>query len=222
MATWPGCQPSWRTGENALVETSIIILFKLRLFPVLLRTDVIFTGYDIVPGNVEGHKKKFDAKPWKFEVRFFPQHGLRTKQPASTPLGARHSGRSYWEVWHHPVKTHPPGDCFDTVVILMILSQHLKTRDIERVVDNFVQSGSTFLLTSNFPAKIVRSRWNVYGKVKLQAVIIIVMMMGMFISEEQWVKRRDQISLSTCQPSPGSVFLANTCETILMKMMICI
>ena len=71
MATWPGCQPSWRTGKNALVETSIIILFKARLFPVLLRTDVIFTGYDIVPGNVEGHKKKFDAKPWKFEVRFF-------------------------------------------------------------------------------------------------------------------------------------------------------
>ena len=54
-----------------MVETLVIILFKPRLFPVLLRTDVIFTGYDIVPGNVEGHKKKFNAKPWKFEVRFF-------------------------------------------------------------------------------------------------------------------------------------------------------
>ena len=34
----------------------------------LCRTDVIFTGYDIVPGNVEGHKKKFEGKPWNFEV----------------------------------------------------------------------------------------------------------------------------------------------------------
>lgn len=32
------------------------------------RTDVVFTGYDIVPGNVEGHQKKFSTKPWKFEV----------------------------------------------------------------------------------------------------------------------------------------------------------
>ena len=30
---------------------------------------MVFTGYDIVPGNVEGHKKKFNAKSWKFEVK---------------------------------------------------------------------------------------------------------------------------------------------------------
>ena len=68
-----------------MVETSIIILFKLRLFPVLLRTDVIFTGYDIVPGNVEGHKKKFDAKPWKFEVRFFSLTWFKNKTPSIHP-----------------------------------------------------------------------------------------------------------------------------------------
>jgi len=32
------------------------------------RTDVVFTGYDIVPDNVDNHKKKFKGKPWKFEV----------------------------------------------------------------------------------------------------------------------------------------------------------
>ena len=54
-----------------MVETLVMILFKPRLFLLISRTDVIFTGYDIVPGNVEGHKKKFNAKSWKFEVRFF-------------------------------------------------------------------------------------------------------------------------------------------------------
>ena len=35
--------------------------------------------------------------------------------------------------------------------LMTVIPQHLKTVDIERVIDNFVQSGSTFLLTSNFP-----------------------------------------------------------------------
>ena len=30
---------------------------------------MVSTGYDIVPGNVEGHKKKFEGKPWNFEVQ---------------------------------------------------------------------------------------------------------------------------------------------------------
>ena len=46
-------------------------MFKTISIPIIIifRTDVVFTGYDIVPGNVEGHKKKFNAKSWKFEVR---------------------------------------------------------------------------------------------------------------------------------------------------------
>ena len=30
---------------------------------------MIFTGYDIVPANVEGHSQKFSGKPWNFEVK---------------------------------------------------------------------------------------------------------------------------------------------------------
>jgi len=82
------------------------------------RTDVVFTGYDIVPGNVEGHKKKFYAKPWKFEV--------------------------------HDIVADPIAGKYDIILSRHTL-QHLKTGDIEKVIANFVQSGSKFLLTSNFP-----------------------------------------------------------------------
>lgn len=104
------------------------------------RTDVIFTGYDIVPGNVEGHKKKFDAKPWKFEV--------------------------------HDIVADPIGK-FDIILSRHTL-QHLKTRDIERVVDNFVQSGSTFLLTSNFPAKIKNSELSEETKYRYRPVNLLL------------------------------------------------
>ena len=32
------------------------------------RTDVIFTGYDITPSNIEAHKERFRGKPWTFKV----------------------------------------------------------------------------------------------------------------------------------------------------------
>jgi len=32
------------------------------------RTDVVFTGYDIVPNNINSHREKFSEKPWTFEV----------------------------------------------------------------------------------------------------------------------------------------------------------
>ena len=34
------------------------------------RSDVDFTGYDIVQANVENHKANFADKNWKFEVYF--------------------------------------------------------------------------------------------------------------------------------------------------------
>ena len=42
----------------------------------------------------------------------------------------------------------------DTIIItklMIVIPQHLKTGDIERVIANFVKSGSSFLLTTNFP-----------------------------------------------------------------------
>merc|ERR1712212_1023053 len=87
---------------------------KKRTLPSENRTDVVFTGFDIVPGNVEGHQKKFSSKLWKFEV--------------------------------HDIVTDPIGK-YDIILSRHTL-QHLETGDIERVISNFVQSGSTFLLTT--------------------------------------------------------------------------
>ena len=42
------------------------------------------------------------------------------------------------------------------MTLMIIMSQHLKNGDIEKVIANFVQSGSKFLLTSNFPTTRVR------------------------------------------------------------------
>ena len=80
--------------------------------------------------------------------------------------GARYSGWSNWKVWHDLVKAHPSGDCifwlvcfvlcFWTLLLTMILQQHLKTGDVERVIANFAKSVSTFLLTTNFPTAKVR------------------------------------------------------------------
>ena len=34
------------------------------------RTDIEFTGYDIVPANIENHKRYFSGRNWNFEVIF--------------------------------------------------------------------------------------------------------------------------------------------------------
>ena len=41
-------------------------------------------------------------------------------------------------------------------LLILVLQQHLKTGDVERVLANFAKSGSTFLLTTNFPTAKVR------------------------------------------------------------------
>merc|ERR1712133_136696 len=51
------------------------------------RTDVTFTGYDIVPNNVENHRERFKDKPWKFEVRDIVSSTL----PAHDLILSRHT-----------------------------------------------------------------------------------------------------------------------------------
>ena len=62
--TWKSTCLFKATGLFCLL-VSLLFIFQL----VLARSDVVFTGYDIVPANVEGHSQKFSGKPWKFEVR---------------------------------------------------------------------------------------------------------------------------------------------------------
>jgi len=81
------------------------------------RTDVIFTGFDIVSGNIEAHKREFAGKPWKFEV--------------------------------HDIVLDPVGK-YD-IILSRHTFQHLRPGDINRVIANFVQSGSGFLLATNQP-----------------------------------------------------------------------
>lgn len=90
------------------------------------RSDVIFTGYDIVPANVEGHSQKFSGKPWNFEV-------------------------------HDIVSESVPN--YDIILSRHTL-QHLKTGDVESVLANFLSSGSSFLLTTNFPLTKKNSELN--------------------------------------------------------------
>jgi len=82
------------------------------------RKDIDYTGYDIVPGNINGHKQKFSLLPWNFEV-----HDLVVD----------------------------PVPYYD-VIFSRVTLQHLKTGDIQKVLRNFLESGSRFLLTTNFPS----------------------------------------------------------------------
>ena len=42
------------------------------------RTDVEFTGYDIVQANIDSHRKKFEKTNWKFEVEYI--QGVKISQ----------------------------------------------------------------------------------------------------------------------------------------------
>ena len=38
------------------------------------RTDILFTGYDIVPANIESHRRYFSGRNWNFEVMILNLH----------------------------------------------------------------------------------------------------------------------------------------------------
>jgi len=81
------------------------------------RTDIEFTGYDIVEANIENHKKKFKNTDWKFEVH------------------------------DSVVDTIPQFDLILTRHTMM----HLKLKDGAAMLRNFYNSGTHFLLATNFP-----------------------------------------------------------------------
>ena len=91
---------------------------------------------------------------------------------------------------------------------MIVTSQHLKNRDIERVISNFIQSGSTFLLTSNFPKTEVNKMMTVASQ-ELNCLLISN------VSDKQWAEWGNGISLPTSQPSLEAVFPTNTCEIII-------
>ena len=89
------------------------------------RSDVEYTGYDIVEANIKNHRVKFMDTDWQFEVH---------------------------DIVIDPIKTS-----YD-LVISRHTTQHLKTSDVVKVIRNFVDSSSKFLLTTSFPYTKVRFR----------------------------------------------------------------
>ena len=82
------------------------------------RSDVEYTGYDIVEENIKNHREKFRDTDWKFEV--------------------------------HDIVIDPISYSYD-LVISRHTTMHLKISDVMKVIRNFVDSSSKFLLTSSFP-----------------------------------------------------------------------
>jgi len=80
------------------------------------RNDVMFTGFDIVPQNIENHRKNFTN--WIFKV--------------------------------HDIVSEPILASYD-LIISRHTTIHLKNGDVIKVVRNFINSGSKYLITTNFP-----------------------------------------------------------------------
>ena len=87
------------------------------------RSDVDYTGYDIVEANIKNHREKFRETDWKFEV--------------------------------HDIVTDPIKTSYD-LVISRHTTMHLEISDVVKVIRNFVDSSSKFLLTTSFPNMNVR------------------------------------------------------------------
>lgn len=87
------------------------------------RSDVEYTGYDIVEANINNHREKFRDTDWKFEV--------------------------------HDIVTDPIKISYD-LILSRHTTMHLRTSDVVKVIRNFVDSSSKFLLTTSFPIMDVR------------------------------------------------------------------
>jgi hypothetical protein len=95
-----------------------------------VRSDVEYTGYDIVEANINNHREKFKDTDWKFEV--------------------------------HDIVTDPINYSYD-LIISRHTTMHLRASDVVKVIRNFVDSSSKFLLTTSFPNNNLNEELNVEG-----------------------------------------------------------
>ena len=99
------------------------------------RTDIDYTGYDIVPANIEMHKRRFSGKNWKFEVRCILYH-------------INQSTIESFQV--HDIVTDQLSASYDLILSRHTM-QHLKNKDVRDILKNFVSSGSIYMLATNYP-----------------------------------------------------------------------
>ena len=84
---------------------------------LLTRTDVTYTGMDIVPDLIEHHQEHYKEYPWKFAHIDIVEHSLKQS--------------------------------YDLILNRMML-QHLYYGDIFKILEQFSNSGSKYLLTTTF------------------------------------------------------------------------
>ena len=106
--------------------------------------DIRYTGYDIVQSNIDSHIKTFANETWRFE-----QHDIGKISKIVFFYTALTSIDELFGVWAFCKRLLLVMDTVDSQYDL-ILSRHtmihLKFRDIVRVFDNFIRSGSRYLL----------------------------------------------------------------------------
>jgi len=115
--------------KKALGKESISLLDSscgdMTWMPTFLgnRTDIEFTGFDIVQANIDNHKNRFARTKWNFEVH------------------------------DSVVDTIPKFD----LILSRHTMMHLKLRDGAAMLRNFYNSGSSFLVATNFPEVLVNT-----------------------------------------------------------------
>ena len=168
---WPGCQHSWRTGapkraphflqgsfpQNYHFAGLMWYLLDMTLSLAMLR--VTRRSLKESLGILRFRKKEFEIYKLCLGFKTLQVHDI-----VADPIGrydmilSRHTLQVivsfimflFW--WFLLLL------CFVRLnfLLILVLQQHLKTGDVERVLANFAKSGSTFLLTTNFPTAKVR------------------------------------------------------------------
>ena len=108
------------------------------------RSDIIFTGFDIVQSNIDNHRQRFADQPqWQFR-----QHDIVSEEVSS----------SYDLVLSRHTTQHLQTD--DVVKVKTKKQCLMMITCLVKVVTNFINSKSKFLITTNYPKTRVRLRYS--------------------------------------------------------------
>ena len=165
---WPGCQHSWRTGATISLQKYPHFLQGSSSKSATLQDWCDIHWVRHCPWQCWGSQEEVWRKAlefWGWEAKESEMYrlclGFKTLQVhdiVADPIGKYDMilSRHTLQVIVFFVSYFCFVLCFWTLLLTMILQQHLKTGDVERVIANFAKSGSTFLLTTNFPTAKVR------------------------------------------------------------------
>ena len=108
------------------------------------RSDIMFTGFDIVQSNIDNHRQRFADKPqWQFS-----QHDVVSEEISS----------SFDLVLSRLTTQHLKTD--DVVKVQTCQACLMMFICLVKVFTNFINSKSRFLITTNYPKTRVRLRYS--------------------------------------------------------------